>query len=461
MSTEAKNARKILAGFVSVAGVVAIWALSAARQQDQTVAISRQWVGEQWDVARTCLVGTPIGRGESPEAIAAQLDAKLVDTLVALADAEEPPDRAVTWPTRCVSLLPSLRVDASLLRGDPGSALAELEVLVPRVIPADAEAGVELSVATARERLRELAEPIARLDAAMPSGADYDVARFARPDLGAPPEVALDSLECPPPTRAQRPFLDARIGDEALFDELEVEDRSLRLSGTAGGAFQLASAGSGGTELRPVSRPDAQHPLLWDESTLLWVLADSAQLALRALGAEADEARVTVDEGAPFERVALCRADATGHLVTQRGEELSWVRWAGPGERATRPVPLPRRPPEHGVLVACDDDRLALVWQEGETWTGLLCAAEACEPVPPFVGRGDVQIAVSGELLAVGRGRWSALPVARTLARETELAWTEPVVAARGRLTVSEGAYGLDLCEGAHLESADGRRWTR
>jgi hypothetical protein len=457
-----KSARNgIVAGFVTVAGVVTIWALGAVHQEDQTEALSRQWADEQWDVARTCLLGTPVGRGQPEETIAALLETKLVDTLASVSTSAEAPDRATTWPTRCVPLFPSLRVDRSILRADPGDALAELEVLVPRILPAD---GGDVSTSRARELVRELAAPIARLDAAMPSGAEYDVARFERPDLGVDPAVALDSLDCPPPDRPRRPFLDARIGDEDLFDELELAGRSMRLTGSLAGAFQLAKASEGGTETRPLARDDAQHPLFWDEDTILWVLSDGARVALRGLDAIEDEASVTLDEGAAFDRVSLCRADGVAHLVTKRGAELAWARWAGPGEEPTRLVPLRARMPESGVSVACDDDRLALVWQDDEEWTGTLCAADACEPIPRFFARGDLQIAISGDLLAVGRGRRSDLPLARVLTREPQLQWSEPVVAARGRLEVTEGAFGLAVCNPGEtgstlVESPDGRRW--
>ncbi len=467
MSTP-KNARNgmlagMLAGMVSIAGVVTIWILGASHQARQTEVLSRQWVGEQWDVARTCLLGTPVGRGEPEEAIAARLDVMLVDTLTTLAHASPLPEREATWPTRCVPLFATLRADPSILGGDPSDALTELEVLSPRVLPAD---GSDVVTAQARARARELAASIARLDAIMPSGAEYDVARFERPDRGVDPALALRSLDCSIPSAAQRPFLGARVGDEELFDELEVDGRSLRLSGALGGASQLATASPDGTETRTLSREDGRHPLLWDASTALWVLSDSARLALRAVDGTEDTAVVIVDEGAAFDRVALCRADAAGHLIAQRGDERSWVRWAGPGEEASPPVALGARPAASGVRMACDDDRLALVWQEGDEprWTGVLCAADRCEPIPRFEAWGDLQIAVSGEVLVVGRVRRSDLPLARVLTREAAVAWSAPVVAARARLAVTEGTYDLEVCgaDGApstRVESDDGLRW--
>ena len=50
--------KRLLAGGVTILGVALIWAVAANRQDDQTRALARQWVGEQWDVARRCIVGT-------------------------------------------------------------------------------------------------------------------------------------------------------------------------------------------------------------------------------------------------------------------------------------------------------------------------------------------------------------------------------------------------------------------
>ncbi len=184
--------RQALAAFVSIAGVVAIWAVSAARQEEQTATISRQWVGEQWDITRRCLVGTPIGRGEGAEALRARLMTELVWSVAEEGDAR--------WPARCASLVPTLRVDRSILRADPGDALATLEVLAPRVLQPDADG--HLSLSDAARRAEELAAPIAILDAAMPSGAEYDASTFLRPDLGVPAEAVLASLACPLPERS-------------------------------------------------------------------------------------------------------------------------------------------------------------------------------------------------------------------------------------------------------------------
>lgn len=190
----APGKRQVLAAFVSIAGVVAIWAVSAARQEEQTETISRQWIGEQWDITRRCLVGTPIGRGEGAEALRARLRTELVWSVAEGGDPRAP------WPARCASLVPTLRADRRILRADPGDALATLEVLAPRVLQPDADG--RLSLRDAALRAGELAAPIAILDAAMPSGAEYDASAFARTDLGMPAEAVLASLACPVTARA-------------------------------------------------------------------------------------------------------------------------------------------------------------------------------------------------------------------------------------------------------------------
>lgn len=178
-----------VASLVTIAGVAAIWAMGAWRQEGQTEALARRWAGEQWDVARRCLVGTPIGRSEGVEALREKLEHELVWDVVRQASSEH------RWPARCAALLPSLDVSPSILRTDPGDALSTLNVLVSRVLTSDAE-GV-FSMREAAARARELAEPIALLDAAMPSGAEYDPASFARPDVGVPARAVLASLACP------------------------------------------------------------------------------------------------------------------------------------------------------------------------------------------------------------------------------------------------------------------------
>src|SRR5690606_3902017 len=102
----------------------------------------------------------------------------------------------------------------SILRADPGDALATLEVLAPRVLQPGADA--HLSLRDAALRAGELAAPIAILDEAMPSGAEYDASAFVRPDLGVPADVVLASLACPP---AELVEVEAEAADLEGFDD--------------------------------------------------------------------------------------------------------------------------------------------------------------------------------------------------------------------------------------------------
>lgn len=160
------------------AGVIAIFAVNMARQNEQTEAHARVWVGGQWDVARNCLTGTPIREDEG--ATKSRLDRMLI---AAIAGENE-------WPARCVPLLRSLDVDRSLLRRDPGDALARLTVLAPRVI-----GDRPIAVREARARAHELASAIATLDRAMPSGEEY---RREEIRDAVPIDVLASSFDCEP-----------------------------------------------------------------------------------------------------------------------------------------------------------------------------------------------------------------------------------------------------------------------
>ncbi len=160
--------RRAIAILVTIGGVVLILVFASARQRDQTETYARQYTGEQWDVARNCLLGTPIGRGQRVAEIREILRARLLSTLAQASEAEPAPAVDRLWPARCAGIFPTLRADASIFARDPGNALSMLEVLVPRVLesmPGDAQALVAVD-----RRIAELAEPIARLDAAMPAG---------------------------------------------------------------------------------------------------------------------------------------------------------------------------------------------------------------------------------------------------------------------------------------------------
>ncbi|MCB9592642.1 MAG: hypothetical protein H6719_07910 [Sandaracinaceae bacterium] len=188
-----KGKRAVAAAVTSV-GVLAIWAMATVRQEDQTRELGRQWVGEQWDIARRCVVGTPIGRRDAEEAVADRLAANAVDTLASVAFEDEAPDPARLWPARCAPLLSGLNVDPSVTGGtDLSRPVAELEALARHALTLDDPAQTLL-------RARELAGPIHVLDGAMPPGAEYDPTHFDPPRADAGAFEA--SLRCQEPAGA-------------------------------------------------------------------------------------------------------------------------------------------------------------------------------------------------------------------------------------------------------------------
>ncbi len=445
---------RFLAGAVVIGGVAAMLAFDAAHQNEQTATLSRQWVGEQWDVARHCLLGTPIGRGEAAGAIQGALDRQLVQTLAAASEADEEPDPDALWPGRCAALFPSLRADRSILNGDPEDAIETLDVLAPRVLQPGPPGPAELAVGETRARARALIEPIARLDAVMPSGAEYDAEEYAVPDTGMPAGTVLDSLACPPVSGTRRPF---PAPGASLVDELTEGERSLRLSAGPDGAFELATASAEGTEVRALSRLGAGQPVLWDAHTLLWLAADAPRVTRRALDADEDGPSVSVGDGAPFDALALCRGRSQAHLVLSRGARRFWARWDGASD-AVEPVPMPAL--GSSPIVACDDRTLAVAWIEDEGWRGAVCDDGRCEAMPPLDGAADLQLAVAGTTLAVGRGRRTDLPLARVLRREHgRLSWSDPVAVARGALSTEGSRFRIAPCAGGAFVSEDGRRW--
>ncbi len=189
------GSKRALAAGVSILGVLLIWAVATSRQEEQTRAVGRQWIGEQWDIARRCVVGTPIGRRDAEAAIADRLAAVAVDTLASAAGEEADPARL--WPARCAPLLRGLRADPSITGGtDVTRLVAELEALARHALaPRD--------VAGTLSRARAMAGPIRALDAAMPPGAEYDPAHFEAPRADpAPIEASLRCREAPAPTAA-------------------------------------------------------------------------------------------------------------------------------------------------------------------------------------------------------------------------------------------------------------------
>lgn len=185
--------RRLLAGGVTTLGVLAIWAVASMRQEDQTVALGRAWVGEQWDVARRCVVGTPIGRRGSERALADRLAAMAIDTLAELDAAEAAPEPARLWPARCAPLFDGLRVDAAVTGADLSRHVAELDALARHALaPRDAAGTIA--------RARALAGPIHALDRAMPPGAEYDPTHFPPPRADPAPIEASLACRAPIPT---------------------------------------------------------------------------------------------------------------------------------------------------------------------------------------------------------------------------------------------------------------------
>lgn len=249
--------RRAIAVIVLIGGVVAIFAVDLARQREQTGEHARGWVGGQWDVARDCLVGTAL-RADDEEAIARRLEEKLLEALIELESGEP------TWPARCAPILASLEsVDRSVMRHDPGDALAQLVVLAPRVL-GDRPVDVRESAA----RARELAGPIAALDRAMPAGVAHP-----RRDAGDGAGALLASFgcdeppapECPPDDRAPASAVVACDGSTRAY---AVRDRGVwrgALCGDdcaalppleAGDGLRLVIAGARVLAITPGARSD-------------------------------------------------------------------------------------------------------------------------------------------------------------------------------------------------------------
>lgn len=436
---------------VTVAGALAIWTFASLRQQDRTEALSRRWLGEQWDVARHCLLGTPLGRGEGADAIARRLEARLLETLAEASEAEAPPDPETLWPTRCVPRLADLRADPSVMDADPGDAVATLEVLAPRVIRVGPNGPGMLALGDAAARARELAGPIATLDEAMPSGGEYAPERYADAAPRVPPADVIRSLACATRAPARRPFFRAALGDAVLYDELETDARSMRLTGEpAGAAHTLSVASAEGTETRPLEARGT-HPRFWDARTLLWL--DGGRVVRAPLDGAAE---APVDLGVEARGLALCRAGETAHLLLATEEGPRWVRWT-PGAAPGPPVSVRPAPPPAGVVLACSGEAVALAWPDEGRWVGARCADGGCAALPPLEAGGDLQLAVKGDaLLAVARGRRTDLRLARRLEDD---GWSAPTAVLRGDLGVEGDRFVLRACEDLRHGSTDGRNW--
>ena len=432
MSTPATDPRtkRAIAVFASITLAAVVFAV-ASRMQDQGADVAdRQWYGEQWDVARYCLVGTPIGRRDGPTGIATQLEARAYATL---AELEREPDPDARWPVRCLSQLAQLR-DPPELSADPEPILAELEIAIARAMTAPR------TVASVPERVRALAEPIAQLDGLMPSGAEYDPARYPLVDPGVGREAIVRSHACPPVSPPRRVFLAATIGGEPLHDERTRGDVSERLVGPPGG-LRLVRSGPDGTEERALRPGGLRLPRFFDETRLAWL---SAEDEVPAVVLE------SIEDGTRAEPLVVAGHPPRGWAVRDgvivlRGERsASLVRWTGPDPALS----IDPRPPDEGLVWASDDATVALAWFEEGHWIGARCA-DTCRSLPALAAGGDLQLAVvDGALFALARGAESDLALGWRLAPESA-AWSGPVPLARGRLERTEDGLLVRDCGGS------------
>lgn len=393
---------RALAAFATIALSVLIWVAAAMQQSRQTEEISRQWVGEQWDVARQCIVGTPIGRGED---VGDRLVATAIEALMAAAIAQREPDTVRLWPARCAPLLSTLRVDAPISAGDTTEAVGRLDVLMARTLEVD-------DAARTMRNARELSESIAAIDAIMPPGAEYELDAFPDPSVGVENARAIEaSFACPSEPTTPRPFLAASTDGGRLCDvrgdERLVVGEDVRHIGP-----------EGETRLDP----RAVFARFTDEG-VTWLGEGERQLH------RGDEVIAL-----PVSTAPVAFAPCGDRWWLRLGEEVVLVR----DEAATRVRP---RPPLEGVLVACNDDVAVAAWAEEERWVGVRCGA-TCEALPPLPAAHDLELGVhERDVFAIGRGRRGDL---RLLWRLRDGEWTAPTPVIRGALV-----------DDAHLEACD------
>ncbi|MBX3274259.1 MAG: hypothetical protein KF729_28590 [Sandaracinaceae bacterium] len=171
-----RERRALVAAGTTTLGVVLIWAFAALRQEGQTQELARQWVGQEWDIARRCLVGTPIGRRDAEAQVADRLAALALDALAEPASRDAP--ASARWPARCAPRLVSLRVDASVTGVDLSHHVGQIDALARHVLEPRDPAGT-------LARARALAAPIHALDLAMPPGATHDPSAYPAPRADA------------------------------------------------------------------------------------------------------------------------------------------------------------------------------------------------------------------------------------------------------------------------------------
>ena len=274
------KARHVLAATVTVLGVVAIWWMASQRQEQQARELSRQWIGEQWDIARRCVTGTPGPRGEDEDALGDRLAAMAVRALADGSSSHIPPDTARIWPARCLPLLARLDADRSVTRGDVAAPLGELRALLPRTLEVE-------DTARTLANARQLAPSLRALDAAMPPGAEYDLSNFEEPPVDV---AAIEaSLGCEAEIPLPPPLPDAP------------DDACPALLSEGGDLF--FAQGSARTPVRP--RPPTASAVSWacrdGEVVLGWssrtVMEHSQWTVLRCAGDRCDALPLLVGSG--------------------------------------------------------------------------------------------------------------------------------------------------------------------
>ena len=368
--------RQPLAMLVTTLGVVGIFVFASVRQNEQTRALGRRWVGERWDIARRCIVGTPVGRSDPESVVADRLVAGLFETLASLEDEDSPPDLAAIWPARCTPLLSRLHADPSVTGGDVSRPLAQLEVLMARAIELD-------DVGQSVRNVRELADSIHTLDTVMPAGAEYDPDHFEAPGVRAALiEQSLAHVQHEEAPRAPG-FL---VGSETPTAPPQLSatfDRPIRAAVGCGDAAWVVAVGAGDTDearapviahfvtadgaaqLRP-QPPSVGVVWACDEQAAVFLWSDQGSGRSRVWGGtvcDVDRCRPTPELHAPSVQVAV--AGSRVHAVSPgRHTDLPlWRQLTGDRWTAQQPV-------AYGALSADERGILLHVAERNLRFTG-------------------------------------------------------------------------------------------
>ena len=432
--------RWLLAGTVTTLGVAVIWGLGASRQAGRTRELHRRHVGEQWDVARSCLTGGPRPRGEAVDALAARLAGQLYRAAARASEGDAPD---ALWPARCAGHV------AALARGVPAGAaareLAALELACRRVLRPRAG---RLTWPGHEGRLRSIAESIHALDDLMPPGVELGAEELAGELPGSAPADVAASHGCagrPAPVRAAFPAPEGG----AWAEELEAEDGGATTLRAEGAAVTVST--SGGVE-RAAAGEGLASPRLLGPARIVWLATDAPALVVEEV-ASGRRARRPLAAGRPGERLSTCGGR---HVWVGRGGRLGWAR-LDDGEGPVRERPLPRAPPAGARgAVFCDRDRAVIAWRDGGRWRSVACGDGGCEQLPPVDAAGALRLAVLGDrILATHRAARADLDVGRVLGPE---GWGPPFALARGALVARGGRFELRFCDALRV-SADGARW--